>query len=98
MPVPFNQELTLGQRWHFVAGWLPWMGDALGLVFLVMGLAWSAGLILDPVRFEFPIAVFMLPSIGLFVFKIVPLFALYARRVPCGFRDRAGAAVAGLAL
>ncbi len=95
---PFNKELTLGQRWHFVTGWLPWMGDALGLVFLVMGLAWSVGLILDPVRFEFPIALFMLPSIGLFVFKIVQLFALYAHRVPCGFRDRAGAAVAGLAL
>ena len=76
---PFNRELTLGQRWHFVTGWLPWIGDALGLVFLAMGLAWSVGLILDPVRFEFPIALFMLPSIGLFVFKIVQILALYAQ-------------------
>jgi exo-beta-1,3-glucanase (GH17 family)/cellulose synthase/poly-beta-1,6-N-acetylglucosamine synthase-like glycosyltransferase len=95
---PFNRELTLGQRWHFVTGWLPWMGDALGLAFLGLGLAWSLGLILDPVRFEFPIALFMLPSIGLFVFKIVQILALYANRVPCGFADRLGAAVAGLAL
>jgi cellulose synthase/poly-beta-1,6-N-acetylglucosamine synthase-like glycosyltransferase len=95
---PFNRDLTLGQRWHFVTGWLPWMGDALGLVFLVMGLAWSAGLILDPVRFEFPIALFMLPSIGLFVFKIIQILALYAARVPCGFADRLGAAIGGLAL
>jgi exo-beta-1,3-glucanase (GH17 family)/cellulose synthase/poly-beta-1,6-N-acetylglucosamine synthase-like glycosyltransferase len=95
---PFNKELTLGQRWHFVTGWLPWFGDALGLVFVTMGLAWSAGLILDPVRFEFPIALFMLPSIGLFLFKIVQILALYANRVPCGFMDRIGAAVAGLAL
>ncbi len=95
---PFNRDLTLGQRWHFVTGWLPWMGDALGLVFLVMGLAWSAGLILDPVRFEFPIALFMLPSIGLFVFKIAQILALYKNRVACGFGDRLGAAVAGLAL
>ena len=28
---PFNRDLTLGQRWHFVTGWLPWVGDALGL-------------------------------------------------------------------
>jgi exo-beta-1,3-glucanase (GH17 family)/cellulose synthase/poly-beta-1,6-N-acetylglucosamine synthase-like glycosyltransferase len=95
---PFNRELTLGQRWHFITGWLPWMGDALGLAFLGLGLAWSLGLILDPVRFEFPIALFMLPSIGLFVFKIVQILALYANRVPCGFADRLGAAVAGLAL
>jgi exo-beta-1,3-glucanase (GH17 family)/cellulose synthase/poly-beta-1,6-N-acetylglucosamine synthase-like glycosyltransferase len=95
---PWNKELTLGQRWHFVTGWLPWMGDALGLVFLGMGLAWSAGLIIEPVRFQFPIALFMLPSIGLFVFKIVQILALYANRVPCGLADRLGAAVAGLAL
>ncbi len=95
---PFNHDLTLGQRWHFITGWLPWMGDALGLVFLVMGLGWSAGLILDPVRFEFPIVLFMLPSIGLFLFKIVQILALYANRVPCGLADRFGAAVAGLAL
>jgi exo-beta-1,3-glucanase (GH17 family)/cellulose synthase/poly-beta-1,6-N-acetylglucosamine synthase-like glycosyltransferase len=95
---PFNRELTLGQKWHFVTGWLPWMGDALGLVFLVLGLGWSAGLILDPVRFEFPIALFMLPSIGLFVFKIAQILALYKNRVACGLMDRLGAAVAGLAL
>jgi exo-beta-1,3-glucanase (GH17 family)/cellulose synthase/poly-beta-1,6-N-acetylglucosamine synthase-like glycosyltransferase len=95
---PFNRDLTLGQRWHFLTGWLPWMGDALGLAFLGLGLAWSLGLILDPVRFEFPIVLFMLPSVGLFVFKIVQILALYAARVPCGFGDRLGAAVAGLAL
>jgi len=50
------------------------------------------------VRFEFPIALFMLPSIGLFVFKIVQILALYAARVPCGFKDRLGAAIGGLAL
>jgi exo-beta-1,3-glucanase (GH17 family)/cellulose synthase/poly-beta-1,6-N-acetylglucosamine synthase-like glycosyltransferase len=95
---PFNRDLTLGQRWHFVTGWLPWVGDALGLVFLALGLVWSAGLIIEPVRFQFPIALFMLPSIGLFVFKIVQILALYANRVPCGLGDRIGAAVAGLAL
>jgi exo-beta-1,3-glucanase (GH17 family)/cellulose synthase/poly-beta-1,6-N-acetylglucosamine synthase-like glycosyltransferase len=95
---PFNRDLTLGQRWHFITGWLPWVGDALGLAFLVMGLVWSIGLIAEPMRFEFPIVLFMLPSIGLFFFKIAQIFALYGAKVPCGFRDRLGAAVAGLAL
>jgi exo-beta-1,3-glucanase (GH17 family)/cellulose synthase/poly-beta-1,6-N-acetylglucosamine synthase-like glycosyltransferase len=95
---PFNRELTLGQRWHFVTGWLPWVGDALGLAFLIMGLGWSIGLIAAPMRFEFPITLFMIPSIGLFFFKLAQIFALYGAKVPCGWRDRAGAAVAGLAL
>jgi exo-beta-1,3-glucanase (GH17 family)/cellulose synthase/poly-beta-1,6-N-acetylglucosamine synthase-like glycosyltransferase len=95
---PFNKELTLGQRWHFVTGWLPWVGDALGLAFLVMGLLWSVGLVVSPMRFEFPIVLFMVPSIGLFFFKLIQIFALYGAKVPCGWRDRAGAAIAGLAL
>jgi len=95
---PFNRELTLGQRWHFVTGWLPWLGDALGLAFLLMGLLWSVGLIVAPMRFEFPIVLFMLPSLGLFVFKLAQIMALYGRRVPCGMADRLGAALAGLAL
>ncbi len=95
---PFNRELTLGQRWHFVTGWLPWIGDALGLAFLVMGLAWSVGLVVAPMRFEFPIVLFMIPSIGLFFFKIAQILALYRARVSCGLADRLGAAVAGLAL
>jgi len=95
---PFNRELSLGQRWHFVTGWLPWVGDALGLLFLTMGLAWSVGLIVAPARFEFPIVLFMLPSLGLFAFKLVQILWLYAHRVPCGLADRFGAALAGLGL
>ncbi len=95
---PFNRELTLGQRWHFVMGWLPWVGDALGLAFVVMGLLWSIGLIAAPMTYEFPIVLFMVPSIGLFFFKLVQIMALYATRVPCSGKDRLGAAIAGLAL
>ena len=95
---PLDRDLTLGQKWHFVTGWLPWVGDALGLLFLLMGLVWSVGLIVAPMRFEFPIVLFMVPSIGLFVFKIAQILTLYRARVRCGMVDRLGAAVAGLAL
>ena len=95
---PFCTDLTLGQRWHFVMGWLPWVGDALGLAFLMVGLVWSVGLIVAPMRVEFPIVLFMLPSIGLFGFKLAQILALYRSRVDCGLSDRLGAALAGLAL
>jgi cellulose synthase/poly-beta-1,6-N-acetylglucosamine synthase-like glycosyltransferase len=95
---PVSQDLTPGQRWHFLTGWLPWVGDALGLLFLVVGLVWSVGLIVAPERYEFPIALFMLPSVGLFLFKLAQIWLLYGSRVRCGWSDRLGAAVAGLAL
>lgn len=123
---PFRRDLTWGQRWHFVMGWMPWFGDALGLIFVLGGIWWSIGLMGIPLTRpglalpfgfqtvdlpglrtfltsmgfsdEFPILLFMLPSIGLFLFKLVQIMALYAARVPCGWRDRVGAAFAGLAL
>ena len=63
-----------------------------------MGLVWSIGLIVQPMRFEFPVVLFLLPSLGLFVFKLAQIMALYRSRVPCDWRDRIGAAIAGLAL
>jgi hypothetical protein len=95
---PFSRELSLGQRWHFVTGWLPWIGDALGLAFLLTGLAWSVVLMAAPTSTAFPLALFMLPSLGLFGFRLVHLLALYRFAVPCGGRDRLGAAMAGIAL
>jgi exo-beta-1,3-glucanase (GH17 family)/cellulose synthase/poly-beta-1,6-N-acetylglucosamine synthase-like glycosyltransferase len=95
---PFNRDLSLGQRWHFITGWLPWIGDALGLAFLLIGLAWSVVLMAAPLSAAFPLALFMLPSLGLFGFRLVHLLALYRFAVPCGGRDRLGAAMAGLAL
>ena len=44
------------------------------------------------------LVLFHVPSIGLFFFKLIQIFALYGAKVPCGWRDRAGAAIAGLAL
>jgi cellulose synthase/poly-beta-1,6-N-acetylglucosamine synthase-like glycosyltransferase len=95
---PADRSLSQGQRFHFVMGWMPWFGDALGLVFVLGGFLWSLGLIFAPVRTEFPILLFMLPSLGLFGFKLVQLWALYSARCPCGPLDRLGAALGGLAL
>ncbi len=39
-----RSPLRPGQRYHFVAGWLPWLGDALHLVFSLAAMAWTVGL------------------------------------------------------
>ncbi|NTU76342.1 MAG: glycosyltransferase [Alphaproteobacteria bacterium] len=91
-----GQTLTRGQRYHFVSGWLPWFADAAHMVFASAAVLWSVLLLLKWV--EFPPTVFLVPTISVFVFKIVAGFWLYHARVKCGWRDRFGAAIAGMAL
>jgi len=97
---PFNRKsgLNLGQRYHFIAGWLPWFGDAISLVMNVLCIGWAIGMALFPKYFGAPLYVLMLPPIGAFLFKLLHFLWLYSARVPCTFRQRLGAALAGTAL
>ncbi|MGB8275996.1 MAG: glycosyltransferase [Alphaproteobacteria bacterium] len=90
--------LTLGQRYHFLAGWLPWVADALNLAFTALGLLWTAGLVMAPKHFDFPPSFAVATAIALFGFKFVKGLWLYAARVRCGLADNIGAALAGLGL
>ncbi len=90
--------LTPGQRYHFVGGWLPWLADGINLVFTVGAIGWSAGMILLPMRFDPPLAVFVIPPMALFFFKWIKLWFLYRRRVGASRRTTLAAAFAGLAL
>ena len=90
--------LTSGQRFHFLTGWAPWFADGLQLLFTVMALFWTVGLLAAPRAFEFPIAAFLVPSIGMFAFKMVHSLWLYTLHVPSSWRQRLGAAAAATAL
>ncbi|WP_237051380.1 glycosyltransferase [Magnetospirillum sp. ME-1] len=97
--IPFKDTgLTTGQKYHFVAGWLPWFADAFYLLFCVASLAWSLGMILSPRYFSTPLPFFTLPTVGVFVAKIFHHFFLYSNRVDCGFKRRGLAAIAGMGL
>ncbi len=93
-----TSRLTAAQRYHFVAGWLPWLGDALHLVFTLAALAWSLGVIVAPTMFGLPIALFVVPLVVFFAARVVAVPLLYRARVPCSWRDVAGACVAGMGL
>ena len=90
--------LTPRQRYHFIAGWLPWLADGLNLVFSLAALAWTAAMVLAPDRFAPPHPVFVALPLTLFVFKLSKLFALYRWRVRASFRESLAAGLAGLAL
>lgn len=91
-----GDTLTRGQRYHFISGWLPWFADAAHVVFASAAIVWSGLLLLKWV--EFPPAVFLVPTLSVFIFKIVAGLWLYHARVKCGWHDRLNAAIAGMAL
>ncbi|HMN94598.1 MAG TPA: glycosyltransferase [Hydrogenophaga sp.] len=93
-----RSPLTLGQRYHFLAGWLPWLGDALHLLFSLVMIVFSLGMIYLPDRVDPPLWLFVAPLMAFFAVRLLAVPLLYARCVPCGLTDRLGAAVAGMAL
>ena len=95
-------QLTFWQKYHFISGWLPWFADALNLIFTWAGLVWALAVIVPPHFGMKPVGLppseFIVPTIGIFVFKLVYSFGLYAARVRCSFRQSLGASLAGLVL
>jgi exo-beta-1,3-glucanase (GH17 family)/glycosyltransferase involved in cell wall biosynthesis len=91
-------SLTPAQRYHFVAGWLPWVGDALHLLFSFAAMAWTVAMLADPETFRTPLELLLVPLAVFFAMRLVAGPLLYAARVPCSGRDAIGAALAGMAL
>jgi exo-beta-1,3-glucanase (GH17 family)/cellulose synthase/poly-beta-1,6-N-acetylglucosamine synthase-like glycosyltransferase len=91
-----TKALTTGQRYHFMAGWLPWIGDALHWVFAIAAVFWTVGVVFFPRWITLPTMLFMLPLATFVMAKVVMGPLLYWARVPCSWKDIAGASVAGM--
>jgi exo-beta-1,3-glucanase (GH17 family)/cellulose synthase/poly-beta-1,6-N-acetylglucosamine synthase-like glycosyltransferase len=91
-------KLTSAQRYYFIAGWLPWFSDALALLFTCTSLILTAVILYDPIHSELPANAFLLPTVGIFSFKIIRGLWLYQARVPCSVWESLGAALSGLSL
>jgi len=90
--------LTPAQKYYFIAGWLPWFSDALALLFTITSLILTAVILYDPIHSELPANAFLLPTVGIFSFKIIRGLWLYQARVPCSIWQSLGASLSGLAL
>jgi exo-beta-1,3-glucanase (GH17 family)/cellulose synthase/poly-beta-1,6-N-acetylglucosamine synthase-like glycosyltransferase len=95
---PASSALTAGQRYHFIAGWLPWVADGFNLLFNIAAIGWSMAMILAPRKVDPPLMVFSVLPLSLFTFKLVKLVHLYTRRVGMNTRQTVAAAISGLAL
>jgi len=91
-------RLAFSQRYQFVKGWLPWIGDGLHMFFSFAALFWSAMLILNPLHTDFPEPIFIYPAVALIALRIVGTAWTYATRVKIGFTRTLLAMIAGGAL
>jgi exo-beta-1,3-glucanase (GH17 family) len=90
--------LSGGQRFHFLTGWFSWFADALHLIFTLMALFWTAGMIAYPQYFSLPMQLFLIPVIGFFFAKAIFGIVLYRARVPCSWYDTLMASLASMGL
>jgi exo-beta-1,3-glucanase (GH17 family)/cellulose synthase/poly-beta-1,6-N-acetylglucosamine synthase-like glycosyltransferase len=93
-----SSGLRHGQRYHFIAGWLPWLADGANLFFNLGALLWSFAMIVDPLKFDPPLVIFSILPLALFAFKLGKMFYLYRTRVDATLTQTLAASAAGLAL
>ena len=90
--------LSAGQRFHFLTGWFSWFADALHLIFTLMAIFWTAGMVAAPKLFTLPMQLFLIPVIGFFFAKAIFGIVLYRARVPCSWYDTLMASLASMGL
>ena len=93
-----QSRLTYGQRYHFIAGWLPWVADSINLIFTLAALGWSIGMLHFPRQVDPPMIILSAVPLAFFVFKMAKMFYLYRSRIKATINQTLASAVAGLAL
>ena len=91
-------KLTSGQRYHFLAGWLPWFADGVNMLFNILAIGWSVGMVLFPEHVAPPHIILACLPVSLFFFKSAKMIFLYRNRVIASWRQSLMAGLAGLAL
>jgi hypothetical protein len=93
-----TSRLTAGQRYHFLAGWLPWISDGINIFYTIGAVVWSLLMIINPGYVDPPLAIFMIPPVALFCFKLAKMVHLYRTRISTTRLQTLAAAFSGLAL
>lgn len=93
-----RSKLDSGQRYHFLAGWVPWMADGLCLMFNCIALMYCVLMVMFPHIYNPPEVMLSLLPIGFFVFKLSKMLVLYRWRMQASLVQSIGAGIAGLAV
>ncbi|KWU17929.1 glycosyltransferase family 2 protein [Burkholderia cenocepacia] len=91
-------KLTFAQRYHFIAGWLPWMSEALQLAGTTLSIAWTAAMLVAPTVIAPPIAAMLTLVFSVPVIRFVMGVGAFRIRVGTNWRDTFGAALAAMSV
>ena len=93
-----KSKLTLAQRYHFVAGWLPWFADGFALIFGVLAMVWSLLMAVFPKYFDVPLTALSSVALAIFTVKTIKTVLLHRAKVGTGFMGAMASAITGLSL
>lgn len=93
-----GSPLSPAQRRAWIAGWIPWLGEGIGLMASWGALAWTTLVMTFPHLFQVPSSVLTLPVVVFLLWKLVSAYILQRLKVGATAKDAALAVLAGLAL
>lgn len=91
-------NLSAAQRYHFLAGWVPWMSEGINYLLIFASLFWSVIMLNWPEKAGPAPWLFAAPPILMLLVRTVKIFSLYDRFVSTDLREAFAATVAGMAL
>jgi cellulose synthase/poly-beta-1,6-N-acetylglucosamine synthase-like glycosyltransferase len=91
-------KLTIAQRYHFVAGWLPWFADGFAVIFSILAMIWSFLMIIAPKHFDVPLTALSSVALAIFAVKSIKTVLLHRAKVGTGFMGAMASAITGLSL
>jgi cellulose synthase/poly-beta-1,6-N-acetylglucosamine synthase-like glycosyltransferase len=91
-------KLTNGQRYHFLGGWFPWLADGVNLLWTMLALVWSVGIVSSSKHFGPPPSELILATLAIFAFKVFKTVYLYLFKIKASPGRTLGAVIAGMAL
>lgn len=94
--MPNSETLTPQQRRQFIAGWIFWLSDALGVMVAMLNLVWVPMIVF--VGMVLPMMSLTIPILTSFAINILHCFLLYRKRVRAAVPEIFGAAIAAMSL
>lgn len=94
--MPASRTLTPQQRRQFLAGWIFWLSDALGVMVAMLNLIWVPMIVF--IGMVLPMMSLTIPILTSFAINILHCFLLYRKRVKAAVPEILGAAVAAMSL
>lgn len=93
-----GKNLTAMQRYHFLAGWVPWAAEGMNCLLTLATLSWSMAMIIAPQTIK-PIPwLFSISLLSALLLRALKVIHLYRCQISTDIREALAAILAGMAL